>query len=301
MSRRACTRRCSGRATRLRLRSAICGRSAPTWSGMSTVPEAIVANHMGMKVLAISCVTNMAAGILPHKINHEEVLETGRTVRDTFVRLLEGRHPATGERRDGSAARGGVWRTRERPRAVLEVPGRRRTRGRETAGFTGCNIENATYGLTMCAERVALFKASPEGRGDSGGLPWPRIPHADSAMRSVPPMLWEFCGDVEVVLVNLHGKTEPCRMKRSFPRPSMIRFLLVLPACSWRRRCRACRLDPERALRGHDGRPRRVIENGAVAVRGDRIVGGRHRGGDRRSATSRSSASTRPTRSSRRG
>ena len=57
--------------------------------GMSTVPEAIVANHMGMKVLAISCVTNMAAGILKQKINHEEVLETGRQVRGTFVKLLK--------------------------------------------------------------------------------------------------------------------------------------------------------------------------------------------------------------------
>ena len=45
--------------------------------GMSTVPEVIVARHMGMKVLAISCVTNMAAGILDQTINHEEVLETG--------------------------------------------------------------------------------------------------------------------------------------------------------------------------------------------------------------------------------
>ncbi|MDZ4797502.1 MAG: purine-nucleoside phosphorylase [Bryobacteraceae bacterium] len=61
--------------------------------GMSTVAETIVANHMGMKVLAISCVTNMAAGILPQKINHEEVLETGRRVRDTFVRLLRGLIP----------------------------------------------------------------------------------------------------------------------------------------------------------------------------------------------------------------
>lgn len=56
--------------------------------GMSTVAETIVCNHMGMKVLAISCVTNMAAGILPQKINHDEVLETGRRVRETFVRLL---------------------------------------------------------------------------------------------------------------------------------------------------------------------------------------------------------------------
>jgi purine-nucleoside phosphorylase len=57
--------------------------------GMSTVPEVIVANHMGRKALAISCVTNMAAGILPQKINHEEVLETGRQVRDTLVKLLK--------------------------------------------------------------------------------------------------------------------------------------------------------------------------------------------------------------------
>jgi purine-nucleoside phosphorylase len=57
--------------------------------GMSTVPEVIVANHMGMRVAAISCVTNMAAGILPQKINHEEVLDTGRRVRDTLIRFLK--------------------------------------------------------------------------------------------------------------------------------------------------------------------------------------------------------------------
>jgi purine-nucleoside phosphorylase len=56
--------------------------------GMSTVPEVIVANYMGMKVLGISCVTNMAAGILPQKINHEEVLETGAMVRETLVRFV---------------------------------------------------------------------------------------------------------------------------------------------------------------------------------------------------------------------
>ncbi len=57
--------------------------------GMSTVPEVIVANYLGMRVLAISCVTNMAAGILPQKINHEEVLEVGRKVRDTLVQFLK--------------------------------------------------------------------------------------------------------------------------------------------------------------------------------------------------------------------
>jgi len=57
--------------------------------GMSTAPEAIVANHMGIRVLGISCVTNMAAGILPQKISHEEVLETGLMVRDTLVKFLK--------------------------------------------------------------------------------------------------------------------------------------------------------------------------------------------------------------------
>jgi len=70
--------------------------------GMSTVPEAIVANHMGMRVLGISCVTNMAAGILPQKIDHTEVLETGEMVRGTLVRFLKMLLPRIGQL-DGSA------------------------------------------------------------------------------------------------------------------------------------------------------------------------------------------------------
>lgn len=56
--------------------------------GMSTVPEAIAANHKGIKVLGISCVTNMAAGILPQKLTHSEVIETGERVKEKLAALL---------------------------------------------------------------------------------------------------------------------------------------------------------------------------------------------------------------------
>ncbi len=58
--------------------------------GMSTVPEVLVANHGGMRVLGISCVTNMAAGILPQKLNHAEVMETADRVTKQFVSFVRG-------------------------------------------------------------------------------------------------------------------------------------------------------------------------------------------------------------------
>ena len=86
--------------------------------------------------------------------------------------------------------------------------------------FTGCNIENATYGLTVCAERVAIFKALSEGARN-----FVRVAVAADTDQLTPPcgacrqILWEFCGDVEITLVNLHGKTETLRLKDLFPRP----------------------------------------------------------------------------------
>jgi cytidine deaminase len=92
--------------------------------------------------------------------------------------------------------------------------------------YTGCNIENATYGLTMCAERVAVFKAMSEG-----ARRFRRIAVAADTDLLTPPcgscrqVLWEFCGDLEVTLVNPRGKTEVFRMKDLFPRPFDASFL----------------------------------------------------------------------------
>jgi cytidine deaminase len=84
---------------------------------------------------------------------------------------------------------------------------------------TGCNVENATYGLTICAERVAVFKALSEGVRK-----FRRVVVAADTDRLTPPcgacrqILWEFCGDVPVTLVNLQGKTETYGLKELFPR-----------------------------------------------------------------------------------
>jgi cytidine deaminase len=91
---------------------------------------------------------------------------------------------------------------------------------------TGCNVENATYGLTVCAERVAVFKAISEG-----ARRFRRIAIAAETQTLTPPcgacrqVLWEFCGDIEVVLVNLEGRTESMRLATLFPRPFDANFL----------------------------------------------------------------------------
>src|SRR5713226_9107294 len=86
--------------------------------------------------------------------------------------------------------------------------------------YTGCNVENATYGLTACAERVAIFKAMSEGeRG------FDAISVVTDTDTLTPPcgacrqLIWEFCGDVPVIMANLKGKVEIIQMKKLFPKP----------------------------------------------------------------------------------
>ena len=81
-------RRCPDRIMKRRRRSAILRSIGADLVGMSTVPETIAANHMGMNVLGISCVTNLAAGVTGQKLNHAEVLEVGRGIVGTMTDLL---------------------------------------------------------------------------------------------------------------------------------------------------------------------------------------------------------------------
>ena len=84
--------------------------------------------------------------------------------------------------------------------------------------FTGCNVENATYGLTLCAERVAVFKAVSEG-----ARRFARIAVTADSEKLTPPcgacrqILWEFCGEIQVILANLKGETKAFSMGELFP------------------------------------------------------------------------------------
>jgi cytidine deaminase len=92
--------------------------------------------------------------------------------------------------------------------------------------FTGCNVENATYGLTLCAERVAVFKAISEGeRGFDAVAVVADTDTLTPPCGSCRQILWEFCGDAEVVLANLNGKVERYRMSALFPKPFDHSFL----------------------------------------------------------------------------
>jgi cytidine deaminase len=92
--------------------------------------------------------------------------------------------------------------------------------------ITGCNIENATYGLTLCAERVAMFKALSEGHRDFVRV----VVVADTDVLTPPcgacrQILWEFGGNLEVVLTNLAGTVQHTTMTDLLPRAFDASFL----------------------------------------------------------------------------
>jgi cytidine deaminase len=86
--------------------------------------------------------------------------------------------------------------------------------------WTGCNVENATYGLTVCAERVAIWKALSEGVRKFKG-----VAVVTGAEEPTPPcgacrqILWEFAGDIPVVMMTLNGKRKRFQLSQLFPEP----------------------------------------------------------------------------------
>ena len=116
-----------------------------------------------------------------------------------------------------------------RERAMAEFSGFKVGAALETSDgeiVTGCNVENASYGLTICAERVAIFKALSEGHRS-----FTRIVVVADTGDPTPPcgacrqIIWEFCGDVEVTLANLHEAKKSFSMKELLPLPFDRRLL----------------------------------------------------------------------------
>ena len=86
--------------------------------------------------------------------------------------------------------------------------------------FTGCNIESSSYGLTICSERVALFKALSEGADNFVRI----VIVADTDELTAPcgacrQLMWDFCGDIEIVLTNFAGRSKTLRLTQLFPEP----------------------------------------------------------------------------------
>ena len=116
-----------------------------------------------------------------------------------------------------------------RAHAVADFSGFKVGAALETTGgtiITGCNIENASYGLTLCAERVAIFKAVSEGHRSFTRL----AVVADTASPTPPcgacrQIIWEFCADIEVIMANLTSVSASLQMKDLLPLPFDKRLL----------------------------------------------------------------------------
>ncbi len=163
--------------------------------------------------------------------------------RTGFDRRVSDQGHAGGERRGGHDRRLGPRRLQHRPGQIDLVAAARRAREHADAAFshfkvgaaletadglvvTGCNIENATFGLTTCAERVAMFKAMSEGH-----RMFTRIAIVADTEAPTPPcgacrqILWEFGGNIEVQLANLKGVTGTYQLKDLLPLPFDARLL----------------------------------------------------------------------------
>jgi cytidine deaminase len=163
--------------------------------------------------------------------------------RTGFDRRVDDTGPTDGERREKHDRRLGPRRVRDAGGEVDLVGAARRAREHADAAYshfkvgaalevvdgtviTGCNIENATYGLTMCAERVAMFKALSDGH-----RVFTRIAIVADTDAPTPPcgacrqILWEFAGNLEVLLANLTADTGSHYLKDLLPHPFDARLL----------------------------------------------------------------------------
>jgi cytidine deaminase len=171
--------------------------------------------------------------------NRRTLIERDR--RAGFERRVEAAGRREAELRGGKDRRVGPRRTRERTVDLLSAARRAREHADarysnfkvgaalETADgtiITGCNIENATYGLTMCAERVAMFKALSEGHRAFARLALVvDMPEPTPPCGACRQILWEFGGNLEIRLANLTQETGTHRLRDLLPLPFDARLL----------------------------------------------------------------------------
>ena len=135
--------------------------------GMSTVPEVIALRHMGVRAAAVSCITNLAAGLAPGKLDHAEVETTAKRSRERFTALLSAWVRRVGQavgadRLGPPRARGrAVQRRAHAPYSRYFVGAALKTA--QGAVFAGCNVENASYRLSICAERSGIVQMVAAG------------------------------------------------------------------------------------------------------------------------------------------
>ncbi len=216
-------------------------RAAERCHGDRAVQAIVMALH---RISRVTHVVNGARPVDPSRFALDDRRSRVEPDRRTgFDRRAANTSPPGNDRRAGRERRLGPRRLRERPGAVDVVAAARRAREHAEAAFSnfkvgaaletgdgvviaGCNVENATYGLTMCAERVALFKALSEGH-----RVFTRIAIVADTVDPTPPcgacrqLLWEFGGNLEVRLANISGETGRYRLQDLLPLPFDRRLL----------------------------------------------------------------------------